>query len=387
VTIWRKLAIGSAVAVIIIAGAGYAGKRDLHGWALVFRAANGQGVLRRLADIDTVPIDERLVSIPGRDGSVRARVYEPLTIARQTVLLVSGLHPAGIDEPRLIDLARKLAEANVVVVTPDIPELSRFEVTPVVTRRIEETGVWLATASGLAPSGRIGLMGVSFSGGLAMVAAGRPSLRDHLRFVLSLGGHDDLLRVLRYFCTGVDSSLWHQTGLPPHDYGVAIVLLNVAQDLVPPEQVAPLTDGVRRFLWASYLDTVDKAQANRLFVALRAEAKRLPEPSARLLDYVNNRDVAHLGPLLLPHVGAYAGAAALSPARSPLPTVPVFLLHGRDDTVIPSSEAQFLAARLRGRAATRLLVSDLLSHANADQPPHVTSIWHLAHFWGDVLSR
>jgi dienelactone hydrolase len=180
VAIWRKLAIGIAVVAIITAGAGYAGKRDLHGWALVFRASNGQGVLRRLADIDTVPVDERLVSIPVHDGSLRARLYEPLTIAQQTVLLVSGMHPAGIDEPRLIDLARKLAEANVVVVTPEIPELSRFEVTPVVTRRIEEAAVWLAT-SGHAPSGRIGLMGISFSGGLAMVAAGRPSLRHHLR--------------------------------------------------------------------------------------------------------------------------------------------------------------------------------------------------------------
>jgi len=357
----------------------------VHGWTLVFRAANGQGVLRRLADLDTVPIRERLIAIPVRDASLRARVYAPSGAARQTVLLVSGLHPAGIDEPRLVDLARKLAQAGVLVVTPDIPELSRFEITPRLTDHIEDAATWLANTPQLAPSGRIGLMGISFSGGLAMVAAGRPGLRDRLLYVFSLGGHDDLLRVLGYFCTGIEAEPWPHRGLPPHDYGVAVVLLNVSEDLVPPEQVAPLTVAVRDFLRASSLDALDKAEANRLFASLRARAGTLPEPAGTLLGYVNNRDVAHLGPLLMPFVGRYASAPALSPARSPLASAPAYLLHGRDDNVIPSSESGRLAERLGGRA--RLLVSDLISHADADQPADALSVWKLAHFWGDLLDQ
>jgi hypothetical protein len=90
------------------------------------------------------------------------------------------------------------------VVTPEISELSRFEITPDVTDRIEQAAVWLAVDFGLAPTGRIGLTGISFSGGLAIVAAGRPSLRNHLSYVFSFGGHDDLRRVLEYFCTGLE---------------------------------------------------------------------------------------------------------------------------------------------------------------------------------------
>ena len=48
----------------------------------------------------------------------------PNGAARQTVLLVSGLNPAGIDEPRLTRLGRTLAQANVTVLTPEILELS-----------------------------------------------------------------------------------------------------------------------------------------------------------------------------------------------------------------------------------------------------------------------
>src|SRR3989442_1512820 len=77
-------------------------------------------------------------------------------------LLVSGLHPSGIEEPRLMRLARQLAADHLVVVTPDIPELSRFEITPAITDTIERTAGWLASESGLAPDRTVALMGISF---------------------------------------------------------------------------------------------------------------------------------------------------------------------------------------------------------------------------------
>jgi dienelactone hydrolase len=380
----RRLAL-AGVGLIAIALLAVIARRDVHGLTLVVRAADVQGVTRRLADLDTVPIQERLMELPGQTGSMRARVYEPLRTSHQTVLLVSGLHPAGIDEPRLTALARRLAEANVTVVTPDIPEFSRFEVTPVATDRIEAAARWLASDSGLAATGQIGLMGISFSGGLAVVAAGRASVRDRLLYVFSFGGHDDLGRVLAYFCSGGECEA---AGLPtPHDYGVAIVLLNVAEHLVPPDQLEPLRVAVRRFLWASYLDRIDKPGAQREFAALREVARTLPEPAATLLRYVNDRDVAYLGHRLQPYVGLYTDQPALSPARSPAPLAPIYLLHGREDNVIPASESRHLADRLRGHVPVRLLVTDLISHVDADEPAHLTDVLKLAHFWGELLAR
>jgi dienelactone hydrolase len=270
---------------------------------------------------------------------------------------------------------------NVLVVTPEIAEISRYEITAAATDRIEQAALWLATRSGLAAEGRIGLVGVSFSGGLAVVAAGRSPLRDHLAYVLSIGGHDDLRRVLEYFCQGFER------GQPPHDYGVAVGLLNMADRVVPPEQVAPLRAAVRRFLWASYLDVVDKPAAVREFSALRAYARALPEPSATLLDEVNDRDVARLGARLLPLLGYYVDQPALSPSRSPLPTAPVYLLHGREDTVIPATESEQLAARLRGRAPVHLLLTDVLSHVDANRAAGLAEIAALARFWGNLLAE
>jgi dienelactone hydrolase len=374
----------AALAAVLLA---MPARRNLHGLTLVVRAADLHGAVRRLADLDTVRIRERLAEIPLRARSMRGRLYTPLGAARQTVLLVSGLHPAGIDEPRLTALARRLSEADVTVVTPEIPELARFEVTPALTDHIEDAARWLAGNRELAPTGRIGLMGISFSGGLAVVAAGRPSLRDHLLYVFSFGGHDDLGRVLEYFSTGLERTQGATAPSTPHDYGVALVLLNIAERLVPPAQLEPLREAVRRFLWASYIDRIDKPRAQREFVALREIEHTLPEPAATLLHYVNNRDVAHIGPRLQPYIGFYVERPALSPARSPAPIAPIFLLHGRSDNIIPAAESQHLADRLRGQVPVRLLVTDLISHADADQPAHVSDVVKLAAFWGDLLDR
>ena len=113
----------------------------------------------------------------------------------------------------------------------------------------------------------------------------------------------------------------------------------------------------------------------------------LPQPSATLLRYVNDRDVIHLGARLLPWIGFYGDAPALSPSRSPKPAAPVFLLHGIDDNVIPAAESEYLAAELRGHAPVKLLLSGLISHAEADQAVHVGDVLDLAGFWGDLLSR
>jgi len=399
----RRRVIALAFAVAVLVGAWLIVRPYVHGLSFVVRAADMQGAARRIADWDARSVQERELTIPTARGPLRARLYLPASHHR-AVLLTSGLHPSGIDEPRLVRVARNVAANGIAVVTPDVPDLTRFEITPAITDSIERAGAWIANESGLAPDRRVGLMGISFSGGLSTVAAARPSLAGHVAFVFAFGGHDDLPRVLRYLCTGLEPAPTRTAGLdavghgvsaqdaptvsrPPHDYGVAVILLGVAERVVPPAQVGPLRDAVRRFLLASALDMVDKPRAQQEFGALREAAKQLPEPSRTLLGYVNNRDVVHLGARLLPYIGYYGGDPALSVSKSPKPSAPVFLLHGVDDNVIPAVESEYLAADLRGHAPVRLLLSGLITHAEADRPPHMGDVLQLASFWGDLLAR
>ena len=123
----------------------------VHGLSFVVRAANMDGLVRRAADLDAGVTRERELQIPIPAGSLRARAYEQPGRTRRAALLVSGLHPAGIDEPRLVALARQLSASGVAVVTPDIPDLSQFAITPArrgrsTPGRVIWTRRWLSSA-------------------------------------------------------------------------------------------------------------------------------------------------------------------------------------------------------------------------------------------------
>ena len=330
----------------------------------------------------TADVTWRDITIPTRHGALAARVYTPSTHAdtAPAFIIFPGIHRGGVDEPRLSGFSRRFASAGAIVVSVPLPDLREFRVTTRATDEIEDATVWVANEPSIGRGGRIGLAGVSFAGGLGLVAAGRPALANRLSMAVSFGGYGDLTRVLRFLCTGVLPDGSRGT---PHDYGIAVVLLEVAPAMVPADQVEPLRRGVLTFLEGSLHDLTDKPRATALFADARAQAEALPEPSRTLLGWVNDRDVARLGPAVLPHVERLAGDAALSPERAPAATAPVFLLHGAADNVIPSAETPLVADYLRRSGNTRVetLLTPLVSHADFTASAPAADVWRLIRFW------
>jgi dienelactone hydrolase len=371
--------------IIALAGALALGNGYLRAAAFVVQAAGMQGYARTAASIETGEFDERALTIPWRGGELRARLYVPHGASDRAMLLVPGVHAAGVDEPRLVQFARDLASVRHTVLTAELIDLTQYRITQRSTDMIEDAALWLSNQPALAKDGRVGMMGISFAGGLSIVAASRPSLRDRTAFVMSFGGHGDLARTLRYLCTGVQPNGERR---PPHDYGVAIILLSVAEQVVPADQVDPLRTAILTFLEGSRLDMVDKAKSAAEFEHARALATALPEPAQTLMHYVNERDVAHLGPILLPHVTKLGDDRVLSPAREAAPRAPVYLLHGTDDNVIPAIESFLLADTLRGRGVTvHQLATPLITHAEVDRSATVPAMFRLVGFWADLLAE
>lgn len=380
----KTLAMIGAVpgALLLSVAAGY---DYVRGAAFVIQAADLQGTARTVAEWTTNDVAETETPIPWRGGHLRGRLYRPTNTNGPATLLVPGVHAGGIDEPRLIQFARDVSSMGRIVVTAELPDLKRYSITPRTTDMIEDAAMWLSDESGYSPDRRIGMMGISFAGGLSIVAASRPELRDHVAFVMSFGGHGDLPRTLRYLCTGVqpDGSV-----RPPHDYGIAIILLGVADRVVPDDQAQPLRDAILAFLHASHVDMVDKTRAQVEFARAKDLAAKLAEPARTLMSYVNDRDVARLGPILLPHVSALGDDTTLSPARSAAPIFPVYLLHGTGDNVIPAVESALLAETLRQRGAkVEQLATALITHAEVDRSAAARAIWDLVKFWTDLLDE
>lgn len=348
---------------------------------LITRAAAAPRWLVPIARWASHDTSDSIQQIPVGTGVTRARIFRPEGVPKRAVLLVSGVHADGIDEPRLVRLARELASTGVVVLTPETEDLKQYRVTSRVTDTIEDVAKWMSARPDMFGRGRLGLIGISFSGGLSIVAAGRPSVRGRVAFVLSFGGHGNLPRVLRYLCTGEGAPL------PPHDYALAVVLHQAAELVVPPDQVPALREGVQAFLDASAVNRQDPEEGDRLFAAARSRYLGMSEPSATLLKYVGDRNVSALGARLVPYLDQLGQDPALSPDRSPVPTAPVYLLHGVDDHVIPAVESTRLAEHLRGKTRVRHLLSGFLTHADVADRPGVRDTWDMISFWTALLAE
>jgi dienelactone hydrolase len=367
--------------------------------AFIVRVAKQEGPWARLARLTAEKVEEGPVfDIATRYGPMNARLYRTQRPARRTTLLVPGVHMDGVHEARLVGLARELAASGLQVLTVAPPGLARYRITPDSADALEDAVLWASAQPNLARDGRVGLMGISFSGGLALVAAGRAQAKDHVAFVLSFGGHGDLPRVLRYLCQGqsevppADARTLAVGGenihvAKPHDYGAVVTLLNVAKQAVPADQVATLEQAVTAFLRASSIDRLDPAAAAAAFAQARELGQSLPEPARALMTYVNDRDVLRLGQSLATLLPGLDLSTALSPERSPLPSAPVFLLHGADDSVVPASEMLFLVRKLRPTTRVRAMASRLITHAEVNRSAAVAEMWRLSAFWQELLTR
>jgi dienelactone hydrolase len=380
----RRKAVIAGIPVLLALAAALSNSY-LRAAAFVVQAAGMEGPARRAASLETSAFTERALVIPWRGGQLRARLYRPTAASDRAMLLVPGVHASGVDEPRLVQFARDLASVRHTVLTAELADLTQYRITPRTTDMIEDAAAWLSGQRELAPDGRVGMMGISFAGGLSIVAASRAPLRDRVAFVMSFGGHGDLPRTLRYLCTGLQPD---GSTRPPHDYGVVIILLSVADQIVPPEQVDPLRKVILTYLEASRLDLIDKNESWNTFQRARAMTASLPEPSRTLMGYVNDRDVAHLGPILLPHVTKLGDDRQLSPASESAPKAPVYLLHGTDDNVIPAVESALLAETLRARGVSvRQLATPLITHAEVHRSATASAMWNLVSFWEHVLTE
>jgi hypothetical protein len=388
----HRLLVLLLITAVVSPGA-YAALPYARAAALVIRAAGLGGRARSLADAQAHQVTAQPKHmVPTRHGDVVAQFYVPDATPRRTVLVMPGFNSFGIDEPRVASLAADLAGSGFRVMAMALPDLQRFRLTPAATDVIEDAVAWLAAQpESAAPDGRVGVIAASFTGGLSVSAAGRQRVRDKIAFVVSLGGHGDLRRVMRFLATGEAPRV---AGVDPphapHDYGVAVILNELAdRGVVPADQVQPLRDAITTFLVASQLTATDQIAANRMFAKAREMAERLPEPSRTYMRYVNARSVQQLGPVLVPFLNQLgADDPSLSPELAPPPSARVYLLHGRDDNIIPAAESVLLADALEARGAeVELLLSGLITHAQVSASATASDAWKLIRFWTDILEE
>src|SRR5262245_41938697 len=200
------------------------------------------------ASADTHEVTERTLDVTAPRGPARARLYlPPHPDGAPGIVLVHGVHHLGIDEPRLVRFARTIAAAGVVVLTPEISELTDYHVDP---RSVDTIGFAARALKDEVHRPRVGVMGMSFAGGLALLTAADPRFAPDVAFVVPVGAHDDLERVSRYFATShIEDPDGHASPIKPHEYGPLVLVYDHAQAFFPAEDVPAARDALRLWLW------------------------------------------------------------------------------------------------------------------------------------------
>jgi len=331
-----------------------------------------------LAGLGRHAVDEELLDFETVNGPARGRIYRPRGVSAApssvgSVVLVHGVHRLGIEEPRLTRFARALASSGLVVLTPQVEEIADYRVDP---RSIDTIGA-AAAALDARTGGRAGVMGMSFAGGLSLLAAADPRYAAGIGFVVAIGGHHDLARVSRFFATNqIDRPDGSTTHLEAHGYGALVLIYGRIERFFSAEDAPAARDAIRLWLW-------DDRPAARL----RAEALS-PEGKATMAIVLDGR-ADQLAPEMLAVIERdRAGMGQVSP-RGHLAGmgVPVFLLHGAGDTVIPSAETEWIAREVPPAMLRSALVSPALVHVELGPGTPAGQQWDIVHFMAGVLEE
>jgi dienelactone hydrolase len=323
----------------------------------------------------TPSLIEQELMIAADGAPIRARLYRRSDRPRgKGLVLAHGVHFKGIDEPRLMPFARELARTGLVVVTPELDDLIDYKITTRGKHVISRTAVWLSDRDDLVTDRRVGVLGFSFAGGLALVAAGEPVLEDRLSYVTSVGGHHDLDRVLRFLLTNHIETPLGTRDMPAHEYGLVVLLYQRLDHFVPEADRDVMRAAVRGWLHE------DRAEA------FAHGARRSTLESERLLELMADGKLQQLRPEIEQLVAAQKSELrALSPSgRIARLRIPVYLVHGAGDSVIPASETEWAERELQGRDHIAL-VSPLLEHVEVNKPAGIADRLALVRFMSHLL--
>ncbi|MDQ2924635.1 MAG: alpha/beta hydrolase [Acidobacteriota bacterium] len=322
-------------------------------------------------------VSSRDLTLPTSNGAIRARIYTPLGHPNAPAMVIlHGVHHLGMDEPRLISFAAAIASCGLRVLTPDLPGIKDYQVSADSIRTIGDASAWMAVQNPNGERRPVGVMGLSFSGGLALLAAANPVYRPSIKFVVAIGSQDEMGRVARYYRTGEDARPGGAPELlPPHEYGALVLEYEHVEDFVPPADVAAIHAVLRAHL---YEDAhAEKAAFAALTGVQHAEAMQL-------LDTTSAMTRGLLAAAESRHAAAMAGVSPHNHLGSL--TTPVYLLHGAGDNIIPASETLWMAAELPGTTLQSVLISPVLSHLNLDgAQPGAMDRWRLVHFFALIL--
>lgn len=304
---------------------------------------SGESLFERLTPR---PDRQKLVTeVNGR--TLNADLYLPAQKAGAGLVLVPGAAREGKDDPRLVALAQSLARARFLVLVPDIANLRAQEIAAADRQPILDAARFLLDERRLP---RVGVGAISYAGIPALLAALE---EPRLDFVVTIGAPYDLTALVTFFTTGrhreQPGAEWQRA--TPNAYGKWVFVKANAKRLDDSGDRALLAAIAERKMADEAADVSDLTD-------------KLKPQGRAVMALLNNDDPAKVPGLIqaLPAaIRAEIAAMDLAPRDLSRLNARLFLIHGRDDRIIPWTESAALA---RMAPHAELFLLDNLAHAD-----------------------
>jgi dienelactone hydrolase len=290
------------------------------------------------------------------------------------VVIVAGAAPLGRNDPQVVQLARALARAGRAVLVPDLA-LRTSTLSTADLDRITAAFQTLATWPRVDPR-RVGLLGISWGGALAVVVASSPPLAARIAFVATFGAFYDLADLVGAVVTG--ATIYQ---------GRAIRWRTV------PEAAALTRSSVLSLLTPAQANAVQAALADADARSSVPVSAALTPPEQAVVALLTNRDPARVArlaaglPTSIQRVRqAFSPAFHLQGLRAPL-----LVLHSTDDPAAPWTESALLVdgARAQDPGGARLTLVNVFSHVTQQRslaaPSSLLDDWRLVHYVAGLL--
>jgi pimeloyl-ACP methyl ester carboxylesterase len=326
-----------------------------------------------LLNWETQAVTTEEITIPTASGPLRARLYMPVGVAHpHGMVAVHGIHHLGMDEPRLASFARAVAGSGLAVLTPQLEALADYHVDAGSIPEIGESAVWLEQRLGTGP---VTVTGISFAGGLSLLAARNPVYAVHIRALVLMGAYDDLARVSRFLATSQEEFPdGHTTAYAAHDYGASVFVYAHLNQFFPAGDLPAAHEALRAWLWEQperakpWIDKLSAASQGTMNALL---ARRIEEVRPQILQAIHTDEV-ELG-AISPHV--QLGSLEM----------PVYILHGSADNVIPPAESLWLEQDVPHGQVRALLITGAFSHVDPTKDATLSEKLRLIDFIARVL--
>jgi pimeloyl-ACP methyl ester carboxylesterase len=310
------------------------------------------------------PLAAEVEVTEARLGTAVGDLYAPVRRGRAPgVVLLPGATPAGRRDRRAVAAAQAVARAGRTVFVPDLA-LYRQDLDPADIEVVRAASAALAERTGRP----VVLLGFSYGGGLALLAAAGQPRDGPIVQVAVFGAYFDLTGVIQAVTTG--TSVVGDRRIPwQGDPAAGAQFAEVLVRLAPPGQAASLTAAL----------------------AGQADPDGLAPEARALYDLAVNDDPDRVAALVARlHDDARAVVDGFSPsAVSDRVVVDVVALHSTDDPAVPWAEALRLQAAL---PRARVVLVDLFRHVDligerdlADWLRATPDLWRTARFGGWVL--